>query len=76
MKNPNSNENPWRALALVSAIGADLVVCMIGGFWVGGWLERRLGSPVWTVAGIVAGLFVGIVSIIFIIRNYTGGSNG
>lgn len=76
MKDPNSNENPWRAVALVSAIGIDLVVCMLGGYWFGAWLNGRLGSPVWIVIGIMLGFIVGVASIIYILRSYSGGSNG
>ncbi|TVY09285.1 AtpZ/AtpI family protein [Paenibacillus cremeus] len=77
MKSPSSNDNPWRAVALVSAIGADLVVCMLAGFWVGRLVsDWQGGQPIWLVVGIMVGFIVGVLSVILILRKYTGGSNG
>mgnify|MGYP000291890735 CR=1 FL=1 len=76
MKKPNSNDNPWRAVALVSAIGADLVVCMGVGYFLGTYLSKWMGNSLWIVAGIMVGFIVGVVSIIYILRQFTEGNNG
>jgi putative Mn2+ efflux pump MntP len=76
MKDPNSGENPWRAVALASAIGIDLAVCMISGYWIGKRLGDWLGSPVWIVVGIMLGFAVGVFGIAILLRKFTGGSNG
>jgi ATP synthase protein I len=77
MKNQRSNDNPWRAVALVSAIGADLIVCMLAGYWLGSLVSNWTGGqPIWLVAGIMLGFLVGVFSVILILRKYTGGSNG
>lgn len=77
MKKDSSNDNPWRAVALVSAIGADLIVCMAAGFWLGRLAEQWFGAgPVWLVVGVMLGFFAGVYSVILILRKYTGGSNG
>jgi ATP synthase protein I len=75
-KIPGSNENPWRAVALASAIGADLVVCMAAGYWAGSLLSDYVGGqPLWIVAGIMLGFIIGAVSIVFLVKRYAGGPN-
>ncbi|WP_166243519.1 AtpZ/AtpI family protein [Paenibacillus turpanensis] len=75
MKQRNSTDTPWRAAGLVSAIGVDLVVCVVGGFYLGQFARDRLnGSPLWLAAGVVLGLLVGVVSIVFMIKFHLRGS--
>jgi ATP synthase protein I len=77
MKNQKSNDNPWRAVALVSAIGVDLIVCMLAGYWLGSLVSSwKGGQPIWLVVGVMLGFFVGVYSVVLILRKYTGGSNG
>ncbi len=77
MNEPGPKDNPWRAVALVSAIGADLVVCMLAGYYIGKYASRWAGGePIWIVVGIMLGFVVGVASIIFLLKRYTGGSNG
>jgi ATP synthase protein I len=78
MKQRNSKENPWRAIAMLGGVGVDLGVCMLTGYWLGNWFsEYRGGEPVWIVAGMMLGFFLGIVSVFLIIRSYLrGGNNG
>lgn len=60
----NGNGSPWKAFFLVSAVGADFAVCVLVGYWLGSWLSRAFGgSPLWIVAGLFAGLFIGVVSV-------------
>jgi F0F1-type ATP synthase assembly protein I len=66
------DSSPWKAAALVSAIGADLVVCMALGYWIGSRISEAAGGrPIWIVAGIMAGFFVGAASVILILRKMT-----
>ncbi|AFC27033.1 AtpZ/AtpI family protein [Paenibacillus mucilaginosus] len=78
MKRQNSNDSPWRALALLGGIGVDLGVCMAAGYWVGDLIsEWQGGEPLWIVGGMMTGFILGIASIYLIIRNYMrGGPNG
>jgi ATP synthase protein I len=76
-KKPDPQENPWRAAALVSVIGIDLVACMFFGYLLGTYLTQWMGgSPLWIVAGIMVGFLAGIVSVIYLIRHFMEGKNG
>ncbi|TVY10962.1 AtpZ/AtpI family protein [Paenibacillus cremeus] len=76
MRGQSSKDNPWQAVALVTAIGADLVVCMLAGYWLGNLISKwQGGQPIWLVVGIMLGFLIGVASIILILRKYTGGSN-
>jgi predicted acyltransferase len=69
MKKPDPGSmNPWKAAGLVSAIGADLVVCILGGYFAGAYLTKKSGHPAWVAAGVIIGLAIGIVSVVFMIK--------
>lgn len=72
MKKPDPKDNPWRAAALTSAIGIDLVVCLLGGYWLGDWLSQMFGGQLWLLGGFMLGLAAGIISIYFMIKQYGG----
>ncbi|MFD1887470.1 AtpZ/AtpI family protein [Paenibacillus wenxiniae] len=68
--------SPWKAVGLVGAIGIDLTVCTLAGFWFGSWLDRLWnGSGIGIAVGVLAGLAVGIVGIIVIIKKIVGDPN-
>ncbi|RTE08986.1 AtpZ/AtpI family protein [Paenibacillus whitsoniae] len=71
-RNNSNNDNPWRAVALTSAIGIDLVVCLAAGYFFGDWLSRMLGGQFWLLGGFLLGLVTGIISIYFMIKRYGG----
>ncbi|WJH36264.1 AtpZ/AtpI family protein [Paenibacillus aurantius] len=69
MKDRKSDENPWRGAAIVSAMGADLAVCVGAGYWIGSKLDDRFGGgQLWTLVGLMAGLVIGGVGVFFLIR--------
>ncbi len=71
------SQNPWRAVALATAIGADLVVCMVAGYFAGLGLKNWFGGhPGWLVIGIMAGFLAGVAGLIFILRYYLEDRNG
>jgi uncharacterized protein YqgC (DUF456 family) len=70
MQNRNSNDNPWRAAGLVGAVSADLVVCIVLGYLGGSWLSDRMGEQKYVAIGTLVGLFVGIISVMLLIRFY------
>lgn len=66
------DENPWRALALVSGIGIDLGVMLWLGYWVGTKYDQHQGTEFGYLVGLLVGLAVGVVTVAGLIRKYTG----
>lgn len=63
--------NPWKAIGLVSMIGADLAICIIAGVLFGQYLDGWLHTAPWLmIVGLFLGLGVGIVSVYQMIRPY------
>ncbi|MFD2615496.1 AtpZ/AtpI family protein [Paenibacillus gansuensis] len=76
-KKPDSNSSPWRAISLVSLIGADLVVCLLIGFYLGRYVSDLMnGQPIFIAAGVILGLAAGILSIVYILKRFTEEPNG
>jgi ATP synthase protein I len=76
MKEPKPEENPWRGFFIVSALGADVVVCLAVGYFIGGFFGRRFGSETtWTIGGMIVGLALGVVSVIVLLKSLTEASN-
>ncbi|QDX91644.1 AtpZ/AtpI family protein [Brevibacillus laterosporus] len=63
--------NPWKAIGLVSIIGADLAICIVAGVLFGKYLDEWLHTAPWImIVGLFLGLGVGIVSVYRMIRPY------
>lgn len=70
------DENPWRAIALVSAIGVELAVCVLLGVWIGRWLDGRMNTdPLFLLIGIFVGMAIGIWAVIQLIKPFTEEEN-
>ncbi|GAX89372.1 membrane protein [Effusibacillus lacus] len=70
-KKSDKKDNPWQALGLVSAIGADLAGCVLGGVYLGMWLDGQIGTaPVFLIVGLVTGLAAGIYGIMLLIKRF------
>lgn len=77
MKKAQNGGNPWRAAAFVGAAGVNLAVCVLLGFFGGKWLGDKFdGTPLWGAVGALAGLAVGIASIIAFIMKFTEDQDG
>ncbi|HEU4963521.1 MAG TPA: AtpZ/AtpI family protein [Bacilli bacterium] len=60
-----------RAFGLVSAIGIDLAICVIGGSVTGWWLDKQWGTTPWMLLlGIVVGLGAGVYGVVKLIQNF------
>jgi hypothetical protein len=66
-------DNPWKAAGLVGSVGGTLGLCLGLGYWLGARADAALGTGHWSVTGMAAGLVVGILSAILLIRAFTGG---
>lgn len=77
MKKPSTKDSPWRAISLVSVIGVDLVVCVLLGFYLGRYVSDLMnGQPLFIAAGVILGLATGVLSIIYILKQFTEDTNG
>lgn len=72
MKQPNPKDNPWRAVAMTSAIGVNLAICIGAGYWLGEWLHQTLGGQMWILGGFLLGLAAAVGSIYLLIKQYGG----
>ncbi|OPA75722.1 hypothetical protein BVG16_20550 [Paenibacillus selenitireducens] len=68
---------PWRAMGLVTALGLDLAVCILLGFYGGEWIGEILGSvQLGTAIGVLVGLAAGVTNVIVLIKKVLEDSNG
>ncbi|MFD2672074.1 AtpZ/AtpI family protein [Marinicrinis sediminis] len=71
MEKPNNRKTtPMKAIGYVSAISADLLVCMAAGYVGGRYISSWLNQQIWTALGTIAGLLLGIVSVIILIIRF------
>lgn len=76
MNGKSKRDNPLVAAALVGALGVDVAICIVGGYWIGQLLSNRLGGNGWVVGGLLVGLAVGILSAILIVKKVLEDSDG
>ncbi|WP_200760611.1 AtpZ/AtpI family protein [Effusibacillus dendaii] len=70
-KNKNNPNNPYRAIGVVSAIGTDLAACLIGGVYLGRWVDGYFGTaPAFLLIGLFVGLATGIYSMIQLVKRF------
>ncbi|OPX84368.1 MAG: putative F0F1-ATPase [Pelotomaculum sp. PtaB.Bin104] len=62
--NKQSQGLALQALSLATAIGTELAVTVVSGYYCGQFLDRRFATEPWLMlAGVVAGIAVGIAGI-------------
>jgi ATP synthase protein I len=62
---------PWRAAALVSALGIDIVLCTWLGYWVGSIAGKQFGDvKAWVIGGVLVGFAIGIVTVILVLKKF------
>jgi hypothetical protein len=65
------NQSPWRAAALVSALGIDIVVCTTVGYFIGSYAGKQLDNiKAWTIGGVLAGFTIGIVTVVLVLKKF------
>lgn len=65
------NQSPWRAAALVSALGIDIVVCTTIGYFTGSFAGKQFGDlEAWTVGGVLVGFAIGIVTVVLVLKKF------
>lgn len=61
--------SPFRTLGLVSAIGIDLVSSILGGIYLGKWIDSQFGTaPSFLITGLFVGMFGGIYSVVVMVK--------
>ncbi|HZG81142.1 AtpZ/AtpI family protein [Brevibacillus panacihumi] len=64
----------WRAIGLVSVIGVDFAVCVVGGFLLGRYVDRWLATDPWfLLVGLISGIVVGSYTVYRLILPYLRG---
>ncbi|OBR63610.1 hypothetical protein A7K91_06585 [Paenibacillus oryzae] len=77
MNGKGKQDNPWKAAALVGALGIDVGVCVLLGYWLGSMAGNLYGDPKqWMAGGLLVGLAVGLLSAILIVRKVLKDSDG
>ena len=55
---------PWRDLANYGALSLNLAMLMLGGYFVGGVLDKRFSTaPRWMLIGTFVGMILGLYTI-------------
>ncbi|CAM4243839.1 AtpZ/AtpI family protein [Saccharibacillus endophyticus] len=73
---PFNDKGPWKAIGLVSAIGIELAVFTLIGVFLGRWIDEKFGgSGLWVGIGVLAGLVLGMLGVVAVIRKVLEGSD-
>ena len=59
--------NPWKAAGLGSALGMEVVVFVLMGYFGGSFISRRTGHIGWLIGGLLAGFALGIVGAVLMV---------
>lgn len=73
MRDDKRQKNPFKAMALMSGISAQLVGSILIGIFLGKWLDEKMGTlPLFLIFGLLIGLATGIFSMLRLIRRFSG----
>lgn len=72
MNQKDPYNSPWRAAALVSALGIDIVVCTTIGYFVGGLAGKQFGNgeKAWVIGGVLTGFAIGIFTVVLVLKKF------
>ncbi|MFC4599750.1 hypothetical protein [Cohnella hongkongensis] len=70
----NNEDNPWRTLALVGALGFEVGLCTVSGYLIGGWIGPT--SSGWKLAGVFVGLGIGLLIAVLIVKRALENKDG
>ena len=69
-------DNPLYAVSIMGAIGVEIAIFILIGYWVGKLISDSTGSVGWIVGGVLTGLTVGIGLAILVVIKMLEGSDG
>lgn len=65
--------SPWRAMALVSIISSNIVGGVVGGVFLGLWIDRRFETePIFLIVCLLLGLVTGFYGVMKAIEPFLG----
>lgn len=68
------DRNPFKAMALMSAILSQLVGSVLIGIFAGRWLDRMVGTePLFLIIGLLIGLSAGIYAMMSLVQQFFTG---
>ncbi|MFB9274617.1 hypothetical protein [Cohnella cellulosilytica] len=70
----DNEDNPWRALGLVGALGFEVGACTVAGYLIGGWIGPT--SSGWKMAGVFMGLGIGLLIAILHVKRALENKDG
>lgn len=69
-----NDRNPFKAMALMSAILSQLVGSVLIGIFIGKWLDRTVGTePLFLIIGLLIGLSAGIYAMMSLVQQFFTG---
>lgn len=75
MMSSKSKENVWLIALAISGMGVTLIAFILLGYFAGLWASRIWDGPkLWRGLGAIAGMFLGIANIIWLVRKFIGGT--
>lgn len=70
---PDNRRNPWRAMVLVSIISSYIVGGVIGGVFIGLWLDSKFATqPLFLICFLLLGLSTGLYGTYRAIQPFLG----
>jgi ATP synthase protein I len=69
-------ENPLIAVGIMGAIGVEIALFILIGYYIGSLIKDSTGSIGWVIGGVLTGLFVGIGLAILVVIKMMEGSDG
>ncbi|MDO3680962.1 AtpZ/AtpI family protein [Paenibacillus ehimensis] len=72
MNEKDPYNQPWRAAALVSALGIDIVVCTTIGYFIGSLADKHWGggTKTWVIGGVLIGFAIGIFTVVLVLKRF------
>lgn len=74
--NLKDSKSTYRALGITSGIGFMMAACILGGYFVGSYLDSKFGTKPWLLlVFLLMGLAVGFIEIYNIMKKLTKENN-
>lgn len=77
MKEQKKEPGLGRIALVLGSAGSLLAAYIVIGFFVARWLRRLMDGPPWWLAiGTIAGMILGVVNVVMLVKKYLGEQNG